>query len=245
MASHGEGDCSFTRSGHRCPNSRPAIVGRARTARILLADDHTLVREGVRDIINGCPDLCVVAEAGNGLEALELLCRELIDLAILDVVMPHMTGLEVAQELRRRGCRVPFMMLSSATSEVFLFDSLRLGAVAYLHKSISSEQLVHSCRHAIFCHAAMAPHAAIEGLVRNYLSEGGESDSLLDSVLTHRERQIVKLIAEGCSGREIANLLYVSPKTVERHRSNILEKLGMRDRVDLTRFAIRVGLVEA
>ncbi|MDO4784444.1 MAG: response regulator transcription factor [Propionibacteriaceae bacterium] len=214
------------------------------TARILLADDHTLVREGVRAIINGSPDLRVVAEAGNGREALELLSREPIDLVILDVVMPYMSGIEVAQELRRRGSRIPFVMMSAAASESFLFDALRLGAMAYVHKSMTSVELLTGCRQALVCRPARVDAREVTRMVRDYLADSAEPAPIVDSMLTRREQQIVKLIAEGYSGREIANLLFLSPKTVERHRSNVLEKLGMRDRVDLTRFAIRVGLVD-
>ncbi|MDO4716254.1 MAG: response regulator transcription factor [Propionibacteriaceae bacterium] len=226
----------------RCRSRGDGLSSRA--ARILLADDHTLVREGVRAIINDSPDLRVVAEAGNGLEALELLSQETIDLVILDVVMPHMSGIEVAQELRRRGSSIPFVMMSAAASEAFLFDALRLGATAYIHKSMTSVELLTGCRKALVCRPAKADAQAVTRLVRDYLAETVEPAPIVDSVLTRREQQIVKLIAEGYSGREIANLLYLSPKTVERHRSNVLEKLGMRDRVDLTRFAIRMGLIE-
>lgn len=226
----------------QCQASGDGLASRA--ARILLADDHTLVREGVRAIINDSPDLRVVAEAGNGREALELLSREPIDLVILDVVMPHMSGIEVAQELRRRGSRIPFVMMSAAASEAFLFDALRLGAVAYVHKSMTSVELLTGCRQALVCRPSGADARVVTKLVRDYLAESGEPAPIVDSMLTRREQQVVKLIAEGYSGREIANILFLSPKTVERHRSNVLEKLGMRDRVDLTRFAIRVGLVE-
>ena len=227
------------------PQCQPSGSGLAsRAARILLADDHTLVREGVRAIINDSPDLRVVAEAGNGREALELLSREPIDLVILDVVMPHMSGIEVAQELHRRGSQIPFIMMSAAASEAFLFDALRLGAMAYVHKSMTSVELLTGCRQALVCRPSGVDAQAVTKLVREYLAEGGEPAPIVDSMLTRREQQVVKLIAEGYSGREIANLLFLSPKTVERHRSNVLEKLGMRDRVDLTRFAIRVGLVE-
>lgn len=216
-------------------------------ARILLADDHTLVRRGVRMILDEEPDLTVVAEAGNGAEALELLRDTPVDLAVLDVAMPRMTGLQAAREISRQaapGRAVPkLLMLSMHDNEQYFFESLRAGASGYVLKSAADRDLVDACRAALRGESFLYPGAE-SSLVRDYLARLEHGERLPRAVLTAREDEVVKLIAEGHSSREIAGLLTISPKTVERHRQNVLAKLGMRDRTELTRYAIRVGLIE-
>jgi DNA-binding NarL/FixJ family response regulator len=207
-------------------------------ARILLADDHVVVRRGLRLVLDGEPDLQVVAEAGDGREALELALREPIDLAVLDVSMPRLTGLQVARELSTASPGLPMLILSMHDNEEYLFEALRAGASGYVLKSAADDDLIEACRAALRGETFLYPRA-VKALVRELLSSGDPRDPL-----TARELEVVKLIAEGYTSRAIAAELVISEKTVERHRSNILEKLGMRDRVDLTRYAIRRGLVE-
>jgi DNA-binding NarL/FixJ family response regulator len=211
--------------------------------RILLADDHALVRRGLRLILDGEPDLVVVAEAGDGAEALELSARGDIDLAILDIAMPRMTGLQSAREMSRRAPAVRILMLSMYDNEQYFFEALKAGASGYVPKSVADRDLVEACRAAMrgepFLYAG-----AVTALIRDYLQRNRKNDRIPDSILTPREEEIVKLIAEGHSSKEIAHMLVISAKTVDRHRANILQKLGMRDRLELTRFAIRAGLVE-
>jgi len=211
--------------------------------RILLADDHALVRRGLRLILDGEPDLMVVAEAGDGAQAVELADRGDIDLAILDIAMPRMTGLQAAREVSRRAPSVRILMLSMYDNEQYFFEALKAGASGYVLKSVADQDLVAACRAAMrgepFLYAG-----AVTALIRDYLLRSKQNDRLPDSILTPREEEIVKLIAEGHSAKEIATTLVISAKTVDRHRANILQKLGMRDRLDLTRFAIRAGLVE-
>jgi DNA-binding NarL/FixJ family response regulator len=208
--------------------------------RILLADDHTLVRRGLRLILDGEPDLIVVAEAGDGAEAVELAARGDVDLAILDIAMPRMTGLQAAREMSRRAPGVRILMLSMYDNEQYFFEALKAGATGYVLKSVADRDLVEACRASMrgepFLYAG-----AITALIRDYLQRNQGSDN---PILTAREEEIVKLIAEGYSSRAIADTLVISEKTVDRHRANILQKLGMRDRLELTRFAIRAGLVE-
>jgi DNA-binding NarL/FixJ family response regulator len=212
-------------------------------ARILLADDHLLVRSGVRLILEGEPDLTVVAEAGDGAEAVELARTNEIDLAILDVAMPRMTGLQAAAELTRRHPNLKVLMLSMHDNEQYFFAALRAGASGYVLKSAADTDLVSACRTAVrgepFLYAG-----AVATLVRDYLERIERGAEIPDQVLTPREDEVVKLIAEGYSSKEIASTLVISIKTVERHRANILAKLGMRDRTELTRYAIRAGLIE-
>ncbi len=211
--------------------------------RILLADDHALVRRGVRLILDGEPDLTVVAEAADGAEAVALGREHEIDLAILDVSMPRMTGLQAARELSRRKPGLRILMLSMHDNEQYFFEALKAGASGYVLKSAADQDLVEGCRAAMrdepFLYAGV-----MSTLVRDYLERVRRGERVPRGVLTPREEEVVKLIAEGHSSKEIAGLLTISLKTVERHRANVLSKLGMRDRTELTRYAIRAGLIE-
>ncbi len=212
--------------------------------RILLVDDHALVRRGLRLILDGEPDLVVVAEAGDGAEAVELSSGGDVDLAILDIAMPRMTGLQAAREMSRRAPGVRILILSMYDNEQYFFEALKAGASGYVLKSVADRDLVEACRAAMrgepFLYAG-----AVTALIRDYLQRNRQGERIPNSILTPREEEIVKLIAEGHSSKEIAETLVISAKTVDRHRANILQKLGMRDRLDLTRYAIRAGLVEA
>lgn len=211
--------------------------------RILLVDDHALVRRGVRLILDGEPDLAVVAEAGDGAEALRVLRETEVDLVILDIAMPRMTGLQAAREIARQRNPPRVLMLSMHDNEQYFFESLRVGASGYVLKSAADRDLVDACRAALRGDSFLYPGTESH-LVRDYLARLRRGERLPRAVLTPRQDEVVKLIAEGHSNREIARLLTISPKTVERHRENVLAKLGMRDRTELTRYAIRVGLIE-
>ncbi|MEU6661940.1 response regulator transcription factor [Streptomyces sp. NPDC046821] len=211
--------------------------------RILLADDHALVRRGVRLILDGEPDLQVVAEAGDGAEAIELARTHTVDLAVLDVSMPRMTGLQAAREISARHPGVRILMLSMYDNEQYFFQALKAGACGYVLKSVADRDLVAACRAAMRGEPFLYP-GAVTALIRNYLDRVREGDEAPDSILTAREEEVLKLIAEGHSSKDIAETLFISIKTVQRHRANLLHKLGLRDRLDLTRYAIRAGLVE-
>jgi DNA-binding NarL/FixJ family response regulator len=208
--------------------------------RVLLADDHHVVRHGLRLLIDAEPDLTVVAEAGDGIDAVQAVLENDIDLAILDVSMPRMTGINAAREIIGARPNVRVLMLSMHDSTEYLFEALRAGASGYVLKSGADRDLIEACRAAMRDEPFLYP-SAIRTLIRDHLDRPSTDAG---QVLTPRETEIVKLIAEAHSSKEIAELLVISPKTVERHRANILEKLGMSDRVELTRYAIRRGLVE-
>ncbi|HEX6457716.1 MAG TPA: response regulator transcription factor [Thermoleophilaceae bacterium] len=210
--------------------------------RILLADDHAVVRRGLRLVLESEPDLEVVAEVGDGAEAVERALGDDVDLAILDVTMPRMTGLHAASELHRRRPELRVLILSMHDNEQYLFEALKAGASGYVLKSVADRDLVEACRATMRGEPFLYP-GAINALIKDFLERARAGEDVSDP-LSPRETEIVKLIAEGHTGREIAEALVISEKTVERHRSNILEKLGMRDRVELTRYAIRRGLVE-
>jgi DNA-binding NarL/FixJ family response regulator len=210
--------------------------------RILLADDHAIVRDGLRMLLDAQPDLRVVAQAGDGAEAVQAALEEDVDLAILDIAMPRMTGLHAARELKRCRPDIRILILSMHDSEQYLYEALKAGASGYVIKTVADRDLVEACRATMRGEPFLHP-GATAALIRDYLRRGGGDEGPGDP-LTLRELQVVKLIAEGDSSKEIADTLIISEKTVERHRANILAKLGMRDRVDLTRYAIRRGLVE-
>jgi DNA-binding NarL/FixJ family response regulator len=209
--------------------------------RILLADDHAVVRKGLRLVLEREPDLTVVAEAGDGQEAVELGAVEDVDLAVLDVSMPRMTGIQAARELARRRPGLRLLILSMHDNEQYFFEALKAGASGYVLKSVADRDLVEACRATMRGEPFLYP-AAVSALIRDYLEHAEKDDD--GELLTPRELEVLKLIAEAHPSKEIAEMLVISPKTVERHRANILEKLGMRDRVELTRYAIRRGLVE-
>ncbi|WGY01452.1 response regulator transcription factor [Nocardioides sp. QY071] len=211
--------------------------------RVLLADDHALVRHGVRLILEQQPDIEVVAEASDGAEVIALLREVEVDLVVLDIAMPTMTGLQAAREIARRRTPPRVLMLSMHDNEQYFFSALKLGASGYVLKSVVDEDLVSACRAAVRGEAFVYP-GAMGALVRDYLDRLARGERVPATVLTPREDEVLKLIAEGRSSREIAAILSISVKTVEKHRSHILARLGMTDRTQLTRYAIRAGLVE-
>ncbi|MEU1003051.1 MULTISPECIES: response regulator [Streptomyces] len=212
--------------------------------RILLADDHALVRRGVRLILDQQPDLKVVAEAGDGAEAIELARTHDVDLAVLDIAMPRLTGLQAARELAALEPGPRILMLTMHDNEQYFFQALKAGASGYVLKSVADRDLVAACRAAMRDEPFLYP-GAVTALIRNYLDRARHGQETPDQILTPREEEVLKLVAEGHSSKEIADLLFISIKTVQRHRANLLQKLGLRDRLDLTRYAIRAGLIEA
>jgi DNA-binding NarL/FixJ family response regulator len=210
--------------------------------RILIADDHGLVRRGVRQVLEREPDMRIVAEAQDGAEAVRLGLAGDVDLAVLDVSMPRMTGLQAARELTRRS-EVRVLMLSMHDGEQYLFGALQAGAAGYVLKTAADRDLVNAVRSAMRGEPFLYPDA-VSAIVRDHLERAREGGPAPKDPLTPREQEVVKLIAEAYTNDAIAETLVISKKTVERHRANILEKLGMRDRVELTRYAIRRGLIE-
>jgi DNA-binding NarL/FixJ family response regulator len=212
-------------------------------ARLLLADDHAMVRRGLRMVLDAEPDLRVVAEAGDGAEAVRVAREVELDLAVLDVSMPRLTGLQATAELARERPELRVLMLSMHDNDQYLFEALKAGASGYVLKSAADRDLVEACRAALRGEPFLYP-SAVAALIRDFLERAREGEATPSDPLTPRELEVVKLIAEAHTTAEIAELLSISPRTVERHRENLLGKLGMRDRVELTRYAIRRGLVE-
>jgi DNA-binding NarL/FixJ family response regulator len=207
--------------------------------KILIADDHGIVRAGIRLLLERQSDLHVVAEAADGLEALECALSSRPDLCILDVGMPRMTGLQAAREIRAHLPASRVLILSMHDDEHYLFEALEAGASGYVLKREADHDLVGAIR-AVARDEPFLTNAAERSLVRRWMADGAPPKI----PLTPREEEVVKLIAEAHTNSEIAGLLHLSEKTVESHRANVLRKLGMRDRVQLVRYAIRRGLVE-
>ena len=215
----------------------------ARPGRVLLADDHVMVRRGLRVVLDAEPDLEVVAEASDGIEAVEIVRRQEIDVAVLDVSMPRRTGLQAAADLIALRPELRVLMLSMHENEQYLFEALKAGASGYVLKTAADRDLVDGCRAALRGEPFLYP-SAIAVLVRDFLDRAREGDATPADPLTPRELEVLKLVAEAHTNDQIAEILTISRKTVERHRENLMGKLGMRDRVELTRYAIRRGLVE-
>ncbi|HEY8810206.1 MAG TPA: response regulator transcription factor [Solirubrobacterales bacterium] len=192
--------------------------------RVLIADDHGIVRSGLRLLLERQPDIEVVAEAADGAEARELAIRERPDLAILDVKMPKLTGLQATREIKAQAPEVAVLILSMHDEERYVSEALKAGASGYVVKTQADTDLV----------------AAIRAIERGEPFPAPEAQG----TLTPREEEIVKLVAEAHTSKEIAAILHLSEKTVENHRANAMRKLGMRDRVELVRYAIRRGLIE-
>ena len=211
--------------------------------RVLLADDHAVVRSGLRAVLDAQPDIEVVAEAADGAEAVDKALTPSVNLAILDVSMPRMTGLQAAAELHRRRPDLRILILSMHDNEQYFFEALKAGASGYVLKTAANRDLVEAVRASMRGEPFLYP-AAVTALIRDYLERARSGEATPTDPLTPRELEVTKLIAEGHTTDEIAETLVISKKTVERHRSNTLEKLGMHNRVELTRYAIRRGLVE-
>jgi DNA-binding NarL/FixJ family response regulator len=211
--------------------------------RILVADDHPIVLDGLRRVLDAQADMEVVAEAHDGTQAVERLGQNDVHLAILDVSMPRLTGLQAAREITKRFPDVRVLMLSMHDNEEYLFEALAAGAAGYVLKTSVDRDLVEACRAAMRGEPFLYPRG-VQAIVREHLERARRGEPARTDPLTPRELEVVKLIAEARSNDEIAAELVISKKTVERHRANILEKLGMHDRVQLTRYAIRRGLVE-
>ncbi len=211
--------------------------------RVLLADDHAVVRSGLRAVLDSEPDIEVVAEATDGTEAIEKALASEVDLAILDVSMPRLTGLQVTAELHRRRPGMRILILSVHDSEQYFFEALKAGASGYVLKTAANRDLIDACRASMRGEPFLYP-GAVTALIRDYLDRAQQGEASPRDPLTPRELQVIKLIAEGHTSEEIATALVISRKTVDHHRANILEKLGMRNGAELTRYAIRRGLVE-
>jgi DNA-binding NarL/FixJ family response regulator len=208
--------------------------------RLLIADDHGVVRGGLKLLLDRQPDMEVVGEAADGAQAVTQALRHRPDLAILDVAMPRLTGLQATREIRAVAPDVAVLILSMHDDERYLFEALKAGASGYVLKHEADHDLVAAVR-AVMRGESFLTNAAQRALVRTWMEDDSAGPR---EPLSPREQEVLKLIAEAHTNREISEILHLAEKTVESHRANILRKLAMRDRVELVRYAIRRGLVE-
>jgi DNA-binding NarL/FixJ family response regulator len=211
--------------------------------RVLLADDHTLVRAGIKGLLQGLAGVEVVGEAGDGQEALRLAETTRPDVVLLDVGMPGLNGLEVAGRLATLDASIRVVILSMHTSEEYVLRALRAGCVGYLLKASAVSELELAVRAVARGETYLSP-AVSKRVVDDYVSRTGGAADPLDA-LTPRQREILQLAAEGNSSKEIAQRLGLSVKTVEAHRAQLMERLDVHDLAGLVRFAVRVGLVRS
>lgn len=208
--------------------------------RVLIADDHGIVRSGLTMLINRQSDMEVAAEAEDGIEAVERALADRPDVAVLDVSMPRLTGLHAARQIRAQTEDVQVLMLSMHDEDAYFFEALEAGASGYVSKRGADGDLIKAIRTVAHGRTFLNSRTQ-QTLMKQWLEDGRTEPA---DELTPRELEVVKLIAESHTNRSIAEALHLSEKTVESHRANVLSKLGMRDRVELVRYAIRRGLVE-
>ena len=207
---------------------------------ILIADDHGIVRSGMRLLIDRQSDMTVVAEAEDGVQAVEQALTSQPDCCVLDVSMPRLTGIQAARQIRQYLPDTPVLVLSMHDDERYVFEALKAGASGYVLKREVDQALLTAIR-AVHRGEAFLTNAVERSLVREWMSDDSAGP---EEPLTPREQEVLKLISEAHTNRDIAEILMLSEKTVESHRANLLRKLGMRDRVELVRYAIRRGLTE-
>ncbi|WP_414663065.1 response regulator [Horticoccus sp. 23ND18S-11] len=208
----------------------------------IIADDHEIVRRGIRGILEGEKLCTVVAEAADGLSAAQLVEKHKPDVLILDLNMPRLHGIEVLRQARASSPATRVIVLSMHNDEPYVIESLRAGASAYILKGSESQEIVHALKEVLSGRrylSATLSEWAINALVAKPADDADPLQSL-----TQRERMVVQLAAEGHTNAEIAEKLFISPRTAETHRTNLLRKLGLQTQTDLVRFAIRKGLIQ-
>jgi len=212
--------------------------------RVLLADDHAIVREGVKMILTAEPDIEVVGEAEDGRQAVELAKKLRPDVAVLDISMPGINGIEATRQIKAALPDIHTLALTMHSDDTYVFQLLKAGASGYVLKRAAATDLVQAIRAARRGEAFLYPSVA-KAVVADYLKrlKTGEGRETYDG-LTDREKEILTLVADGATNQEIAQKLYISVKTVQTHRAHIMEKLNLHDRTKLVRYAIRKGLIE-
>lgn len=215
-----------------------------RKIRLLLADDHAVLRAGLRTLLNGEPDMDVVGEAADGSQAVRRVEDLRPDVVLMDITMPAMNGLEATRQIRRAHPDVKVLVLTMHDSEEYLFQTLEAGGSGYVPKKAADTDLINAIRAVHRGDTFLYPTAA-QRLVQDYVDRvdaGHEVESF--GRLTDREKQVLKLMAQGYTNLEIAGMLVISVKTVETHRARLMDKLGFRTRAELVRYALQRGLLQ-
>lgn len=211
-------------------------------ARIVLADDHQVVREGLRLLLEAQPDLSVVGEAADGLQAVDLVDSLKPDVLVVDLIMPGLGGLDVAREVKRRSPRTHVVILSMHSSDSFVLQALRNGAAAYVLKDSSATELVQAIHTVLAGRRYLSPPLS-QKAIDVYVDRAERAEVDLYDTLTTREREVLHLAAEGLGNPAIGERLGISPRTAETHRTHLMEKLGLLNRTDLVVYALQKGLV--
>jgi DNA-binding NarL/FixJ family response regulator len=209
---------------------------------VLIVDDHQLVREGVRTFLQKQSDITVVGEASSGEEGLRLAADLVPDVVLMDLVMPEMDGVETTRRLKQISPETQVIVLTSFDDDQHIFPAIRAGALSYILKDVGTGELADTVRKASLGEAVMTPRVAAR--VMQELRQGSRASEHLDSDLSERELEVLRLIAEGCANTEIAERLVISEHTVKRHVSNILSKLHLADRTQAAVYAWREGMVD-
>jgi len=210
---------------------------------IVIAEDHTILREGVKALLSSHPDLKVVGEAADGLEAIRCVQNHSPDMILLDLSMPRMTGLDAIKEIKRVNSDTKIVVLTVHSTEEYILATLQAGADGYVLKDAHSPELLTAIRHVLDGRRYLSP--SISGTIIDGLLEGKKASAIRSAwdTLTQREREILKLVAEGHKNKDIADLLCISVKTVEKHRANLMDKLGLHNVASLTALAAEKGLI--
>lgn len=209
---------------------------------IVLADDHHIVRQGLRSLLEAEPDFSVIGETGDGLEAAQLVERLQPDVLVLDLMMPSLNGLEVTRQVSQRSPQTHVVILSMYANEAHVLEALRAGAVAYVLKESTAAELVRAVREAVAGRRYLSPPLS-ERAIEVYMQKAESAALDPYETLTAREREVLYLVAEGHTNAEIADRLFISRRTVETHRANLMRKLDLRTQTDLISYALRRGIV--
>ncbi|MFZ5815869.1 MAG: response regulator [Bacillota bacterium] len=222
--------------------------------RVLLVDDHAILREGIRYLLSASGEVDVVGEAQDGVEALEMVERLKPDAVLMDIAMPRMNGIEATTELKKRHPNLPVLILSMYDSEEYVLPILKAGAAGYVLKRAAAQELVSALKAVVAGQVILHPDVARTVMENLHQGQGGGGNQaaperheggmhpMLEQ-LTDREREVLTLIAQGLTNQQIGEKLFISIKTVQAHRANLMEKLDLHDAVELTKFAIKTGLV--
>ena len=214
------------------------------TIRLLVVDDHAVVRSGLRMLLENERDVDIVGEASSAAEAMEAAVRLKPNVILMDIGLPDLSGIDATREIKKRGLEVSIVALTIHEDEEYFFKMLEAGASGYVPKRAAPEELLTAIRAAATGQVYLYPSLA-KLLVRDYLDGGRASEEQPSSDVTDREQEVLTFLAEGASNEEIAVALVISPKTVARHRENIMRKLNLHSRSELVRYAIRKGIIKA
>ena len=212
--------------------------------KILIADDHTIFRQGLQMLLAQEDDMEVVGEAADGVEALELAKELAPDIILLDIEMPNIDGIKVAQKLKKSLPQIKIIVLTSYSDDQFLFEFLKLGVSGFVLKDSASQELIYSIRKSHEGKVFFDPSVSKKVMEKFSQVTGGKSDFINYGKLSDREKEVLQFVVEGYATKEVAEKLFISPKTVENHKANIMRKLNIRDRNALTKYALRLGLID-